>query len=103
MHGTVYQCASDNWWIIRSQDCGTEEVTTHKFFPIEGPDGRQHPLCERDYFGRLSLICTKCNKALRGSYITACSTHIFPLHCFYHLNIMNRQKVSRRTFHLFPL
>ncbi|KAF8757767.1 Zinc-binding domain present in Lin-11, Isl-1, Mec-3 [Rhizoctonia solani] len=25
--------------------------------PIDGPDGRQHPLCERDYFKRLNLIC----------------------------------------------
>jgi hypothetical protein len=54
------------------QDCG--DVVASKFFPIEGPDGRQHPLCERDYFRRLNLICAKCGMALRGSYITACSS-----------------------------
>ena len=49
-----------------------------KFFPIEGPDGKQQPLCERDYFRRLNLICAKCGLALRGSYITACSKLSFP-------------------------
>ena len=48
-------------------------MVASKFFPIEGPDGKQHPLCERDYFRRLNLICAKCGMALRGSYITACS------------------------------
>ncbi|KAF8074987.1 LIM domain-containing protein [Lyophyllum atratum] len=56
---------------FKCMDCG--DVVASKFFPIEGPDGRQHPLCERDYFRRLNLICAKCNMALRGSYITACS------------------------------
>jgi hypothetical protein len=55
----------------RLQDCG--EVVASKFFPIDGPDGKQQPLCERDYFSRLNLICAKCNMALRASYITACS------------------------------
>ena len=52
------------------QDCG--DVVASKFFPIEGPDGKQNPLCERDYFRRLNLLCGKCGMALRGSYITAC-------------------------------
>ncbi|KAI0091702.1 hypothetical protein BDY19DRAFT_931829 [Irpex rosettiformis] len=52
-------------------DCGT--VVASKFFPIDGADGKQHPLCERDYFRRLNLICAKCGQALRGSYITACN------------------------------
>lgn len=56
------------------QEC--DVVVASKFFPIEGPDGKQQPLCERDYFGRLNLICAKCQQALRGSYITACSTLI---------------------------
>ncbi|KAF5383736.1 hypothetical protein D9615_003521 [Tricholomella constricta] len=56
---------------FKCMDCG--DVVASKFFPIEGPDGRQNPLCERDYFRRLNLICAKCNMALRGSYITACS------------------------------
>ncbi|KAJ3809037.1 hypothetical protein F5876DRAFT_78137 [Lentinula aff. lateritia] len=54
-----------------SKDCG--DVVASKFFPIDGPDGKQHPLCERDYFKRLNLICAKCGMALRGSYITACN------------------------------
>ncbi|KAI0954059.1 hypothetical protein AcW1_006672 [Taiwanofungus camphoratus] len=64
--GTVYhlQC-------FKCMDCGT--VVASKFFPIDGPDGKQHPLCERDYFRRLNLICAKCSQALRGSYITACN------------------------------
>jgi hypothetical protein len=53
-----------------SQDCG--DVVASKFFPIDA-DGKQQPLCERDYFRRLNLICAKCGMALRGSYITACS------------------------------
>ena len=60
------------------QDCG--DVVASKFFPIEGQDGKQHPLCERDYFRRLNLICAKCGMALRGSYITACSMSMSYLH-----------------------
>lgn len=86
------------------QDCGT--VVASKFFPIDGPDGKQQPLCERDYFRRLNLICAKCGMALRGSYITACSALTLPpssllpdrLHA-HHL----RQEVPRRTLHLLHL
>ncbi|CAA7267418.1 unnamed protein product [Cyclocybe aegerita] len=56
---------------FKCMDCG--EVVASKFFPIDGPNGRQSPLCERDYFRRLNLICAKCGMALRGSYITACN------------------------------
>ncbi|KAF7294406.1 LIM-domain-containing protein [Mycena kentingensis (nom. inval.)] len=56
---------------FKCNDCG--DVVASKFFPIEGADGKQYPLCERDYFRRLNLICAKCGMALRGSYITACS------------------------------
>jgi hypothetical protein len=31
----------------------------------------QYPLCEKDYFRRLDLLCHDCGEALRGSYITA--------------------------------
>ncbi|KAI0272572.1 hypothetical protein BC834DRAFT_353587 [Gloeopeniophorella convolvens] len=64
--GTVFhlQC-------FKCIDCG--DVVASKFFPIDGPDGKQQPLCERDYFRRLNLICAKCGMALRGSYITACN------------------------------
>ena len=48
-------------------------MVASKFFPIDS-GGKQSPLCERDYFRRLNLICAKCEMALRGSYITACST-----------------------------
>ncbi|KAF9005924.1 hypothetical protein BDQ17DRAFT_1352402 [Cyathus striatus] len=56
---------------FKCMDCG--DVVASKFFPIEGTDGKQQPLCERDYFRRLNLICAKCGMALRGSYITACN------------------------------
>ncbi|KAH0582860.1 hypothetical protein H2248_010764 [Termitomyces sp. 'cryptogamus'] len=64
--GTVFHLSC-----FKCGDCG--EVVASKFFPIDGPDGQQQPLCERDYFRRLNLICAKCNMALRGSYITACN------------------------------
>ncbi|KAF9123284.1 hypothetical protein BGW39_009131 [Mortierella sp. 14UC] len=50
-------------------DCG--DIVASKFFPITEPDGTQYPLCERDYFRRLDLVCQSCGGALRGSYITA--------------------------------
>ena len=50
-------------------------MVASKFFPIDS-GGKQSPLCERDYFRRLNLICAKCGMALRGSYITACSTYL---------------------------
>ncbi|KAG8958044.1 hypothetical protein FRC00_003109 [Tulasnella sp. 408] len=34
-------------------------------------DGKQQPLCERDYFRRLNLICARCGQALWESYFTA--------------------------------
>jgi hypothetical protein len=48
-------------------------VVTSKFFPypVESSSGRHYPLCERDYFRRLKLVCAQCGSALRGSYITA--------------------------------
>lgn len=55
---------------FRCKDCGT--IVAAKFFPVDDADGTSYPLCERDYFARLDLICGKCDKALRGSYITAC-------------------------------
>ncbi|KAF0404356.1 RhoGAP-domain-containing protein [Gigaspora margarita] len=62
-------CGTYHLDCFKCQDCGT--VVAAKFFPIDGTDGKQYPLCERDYFRRLSLICEKCGGALRGSYITA--------------------------------
>ncbi|KIO25868.1 hypothetical protein M407DRAFT_24824 [Tulasnella calospora MUT 4182] len=56
---------------FRCGDCNT--VVASKFFPIEGPDGKQQPLCQIDYFRRLNLICAKCEQTLPGSYITACN------------------------------
>ncbi|KAF9975699.1 hypothetical protein BGZ73_000550 [Actinomortierella ambigua] len=50
-------------------DC--EQIVASKFFPIVEADGKQYPLCERDYFRRLNLVCHSCGGALRGSYITA--------------------------------
>ena len=43
-----------------------------KFFPVDDENGQgQYPLCEKDYFRRLDLLCHECGEALRGSYITA--------------------------------
>ncbi|KAI7830734.1 hypothetical protein BC939DRAFT_392557 [Gamsiella multidivaricata] len=50
-------------------DCN--QIVASKFFPITESDGKQYPLCERDYFKRLNLVCHSCGEALRGSYITA--------------------------------
>ncbi|KAI9011911.1 hypothetical protein CLU79DRAFT_829208 [Phycomyces nitens] len=41
------------------------------FFPYTAQDGQTFPLCERDYFEKLGLICVKCHEPLRGSYINA--------------------------------
>jgi hypothetical protein len=52
------------------QDCG--QIVASKFFPADDDNGEgQYPLCEKDYFGRLGLLCHHCQGALRGSYITA--------------------------------
>ncbi|KAI9301010.1 hypothetical protein BJ944DRAFT_272121, partial [Cunninghamella echinulata] len=50
-------------------DC--QEPVASNFFPIELPDGSQKPLCEKDYFRRLNLVCNNCGDALKGSYTTA--------------------------------
>ncbi|GHJ88507.1 hypothetical protein NliqN6_4909 [Naganishia liquefaciens] len=55
---------------FRCRDCN--QVVAAKFFPVDDQDD-SYPLCERDYFARLDLICGKCDKALRGAYITACN------------------------------
>ena len=34
-----------------AEDCN--KVVAAKFFPVDGPDGRQYPLCETDYFRRV--------------------------------------------------
>jgi len=78
-------------------------VVASKFFPIEGPDGKQHPLCERDYFRRLNLICAKCGMALRGSYITACSMSIYLLSSYGLSLTFSRQEVSRGALHLLDM
>lgn len=55
-------------------DCGRNVAS--KFFSateemVKAAGGEQFPLCETDYFRRLDLLCAKCGRALRGSYITA--------------------------------
>lgn len=42
-----------------------------KFFPTKTESGKTLPLCERDYFRRLNLVCENCGEALRGAYISA--------------------------------
>ncbi len=68
---TSFHCSFFAHSLYIFKDCG--EVVASKFFPVDGSNGKQNPLCERDYFRRLNLICAKCGMALRGSYITACS------------------------------
>ena len=57
--------------LTASKDCNT--VAASGLFPIDRPDSKQAPLCERDYLRQLNLICSKCSQALRGSYIMVCS------------------------------
>ncbi|KAH8111025.1 RhoGAP-domain-containing protein [Phellopilus nigrolimitatus] len=73
LEGAFVRALGNVWHLpcFKCKDCDT--VVASKFFPIEGSDGKQQPLCERDYFRRLNLICAKCGQALRGSYITACN------------------------------
>lgn len=56
---------------LKCYDCG--KVVANQFFPVADPadPSKQIPLCERDYFRRVDLLCDKCGGALRGSYITA--------------------------------
>ncbi|TLD13482.1 uncharacterized protein PgNI_04941 [Pyricularia grisea] len=55
---------------FKCRDCG--QIVASKFFPAEDENGGgQYPLCEKDYFRRLGLLCYQCGNALRGSYITA--------------------------------
>ncbi|CAM0140064.1 unnamed protein product [Umbelopsis sp. WA50703] len=50
-------------------DC--DKVVAAKFFPTKTESGKTLPLCERDYFRRLNLVCENCGEALRGAYISA--------------------------------
>ncbi|KAF8909401.1 hypothetical protein CPB84DRAFT_1516605 [Gymnopilus junonius] len=52
---------------------GLRRCRCFKILPHRWSGGRQQPLCERDFFRRLNLICAKCGMALRASYITACN------------------------------
>ncbi|KOS13576.1 hypothetical protein Malapachy_1762 [Malassezia pachydermatis] len=59
---------------FRCADCGRNVAS--KFFSATDDmasenQGQLFPLCETDYFRRLDLLCAKCGRALRGSYITA--------------------------------
>ncbi|KAI8065595.1 hypothetical protein BC940DRAFT_303793 [Gongronella butleri] len=42
-----------------------------KFFPFDTGEGQTLPLCERDYFRRLDLLCGTCGDPLKDSYIIA--------------------------------
>ncbi|OWB58039.1 hypothetical protein B5S28_g4029 [[Candida] boidinii] len=76
-------------------DCG--KGCSNKFFATDIPldkdsenkDEDNHPvgtvqvpLCEYDYFKRIDLICATCDKAIRGSYITAIGRKYHPEHFF---------------------
>ncbi|KAI9493628.1 hypothetical protein BDB00DRAFT_821838 [Zychaea mexicana] len=58
-----------HWGCFSCIDCN--KPVASRFFPISHDGGVQRPLCERDYFRRLSLVCESCGEALRGPYITA--------------------------------
>ncbi|KAM0426281.1 hypothetical protein ACHAPT_008321 [Fusarium lateritium] len=64
--------ALDGVWHLdcfRCVDCS--EIVAKRYFPLDEEGSHQKPLCERDYFRRLDLICFRCDQALRGSYVTA--------------------------------
>ncbi|CEP19572.1 hypothetical protein [Parasitella parasitica] len=48
-------------------DCNTPVASRYLPHPTE----IGQPLCERDYFKRLGLVCAQCDEALRGTYIIA--------------------------------
>ncbi|KAI8997370.1 hypothetical protein BDB01DRAFT_830960 [Pilobolus umbonatus] len=48
-------------------DCGTPVASRYLPHPTE----KGQPLCERDYFKRLDLVCAECDEPLRGTYIIA--------------------------------
>ncbi|KAL0085187.1 hypothetical protein J3Q64DRAFT_1678975 [Phycomyces blakesleeanus] len=50
-------------------DCNAPVAS--KFFPFTAENGQTLPLCERDYFGRLGLVCDKCHEPLRAAYTIA--------------------------------
>ncbi|KAI7870235.1 hypothetical protein BDF14DRAFT_1776310 [Spinellus fusiger] len=50
-------------------DCNA--LVASQFFPFTTETGETFPLCERDYFRRLGLVCETCHEALRGAYIIA--------------------------------
>ncbi|KAG0267193.1 hypothetical protein DFQ27_009097 [Actinomortierella ambigua] len=71
MNGSFVRALGNTYHLecFKCLDC--EQIVASKFFPIVEADGKQYPLCERDYFRRLNLVCHSCGGALRGSYITA--------------------------------
>ena len=50
-------------------DCG--ESVTSKFFPCNDGNGKMLPVCEKDYFRRMDLLCFVCKQPMLGDYITA--------------------------------
>ncbi|KAJ4178871.1 hypothetical protein NW755_012893 [Fusarium falciforme] len=63
--------ALDGVWHLDCFKCADcNQSITARFFPHDD-NGTEKPLCERDYFRRLDLLCFKCDQALRGNYITA--------------------------------
>ncbi|KAF7727872.1 hypothetical protein EC973_006985 [Apophysomyces ossiformis] len=69
MHGRMAEGTLPNLMThTHPQDCHTPVAA--EFFPFETETGTL-PLCERDYFRRLGLVCAHCDEALRGAYIIA--------------------------------
>ncbi|ODV84249.1 hypothetical protein CANARDRAFT_201538 [[Candida] arabinofermentans NRRL YB-2248] len=83
--GTLVRAMDQTYHIdcFRCYDCG--EKCSNKFFAADievNGEKIQAPLCEYDYFKRIDLICTTCDKAIRGSYITAVGRKYHPEHFY---------------------
>ncbi|RCI05046.1 hypothetical protein CU098_005861 [Rhizopus stolonifer] len=57
-------------------DCDTPVASRYLPHPTE----YGQPLCERDYFKRLELVCAECDEPLRGTYIIALDKKYHPDH-----------------------
>ncbi|KAG9127200.1 hypothetical protein FRC07_000245 [Ceratobasidium sp. 392] len=66
----------------RPSDCDCTIIG--KLFPIDGLDGQQQALCERDYFARLNLVCVKYKKYHPEHFTCSiCPTHFGPDDSYY--------------------
>ncbi|CAE6529597.1 unnamed protein product, partial [Rhizoctonia solani] len=64
---------------------GCDSMVASRYFTVDGPDGRQQLLCERDYFRRLDLICANTDKKYHVEHFTCsvCPTLFSPQGSYY--------------------